>query len=124
MTGKITALAPNGEYTNKFGKLTTKTLVSFADGKQYTFGSLGDFKHKVGDEIQYEVTSEQYGNAKLIIEFNQKPNMMQGKSNDTHLSILRQVAFKGAIEMCIHDKITPEQVERTTEYFFTNILNK
>jgi len=121
MTGKIVALTPNGEYTNKFGKLTTKTKVTFADGKQYTFGSLGEFKFKVGEEIKYEVTNEEYKNAKVIYE---KPETLNSKGFNTNQSILRQVAFKGAIELCTSGKITLEQIERTTEHFYTKILNK
>ncbi len=120
MTGKIVALTPNGEYTTKFGKLTTKTKVTFADGKQYTFGSIGEFKFKVGEEIKYEVTNEDYKNARVIYD---KPETFN-KPLNTNQSILRQVAFKGAIELCTSNKITLEQIERTTEHFYTKILNK
>lgn len=120
MTGKIVALTPNGEYTNKFGKLTTKTKVTFANGDQYTFGSIGEFKPKIGEEIKFEITNEQYKNAKLVFE---KPETFN-KPLNTNQSILRQVAFKGAIELCTSGKITLEQIEKTTEYFYTKILNK
>jgi hypothetical protein len=120
-SGKIIAITPNGEYTNKFGKLTKKNLVTFADASQYTFGSIGDFKPQVGEEIKYEITSEQYKNAKLVIENNFTPSPK--KSLDTNQSILRQVAFKGAIELAVAGKIELDKIQATTEYFYTKILN-
>lgn len=121
-TGKIVAINPNGEYTNKFGKLTTKNLVTFADGSQYTFGSIGNFKPQVGEEIKFEVTNEQYKNAKVIIEQG-FTNSGPKRNFDTNQSILRQVAFKGAIELACNDKIELKKIKETTEYFYNQILN-
>ena len=121
MRGKITAISPNGEYTNKFGKLITKFKLTFADDKQYTFGfQSSECRHKVGDEIEYEVTDEKWKNAKVIID---KPNGMRSMNFDTNRSILRQVAFKGAIELACNGKITTEQIQATTEYFYNKVLN-
>lgn len=119
-TGKITALDPCGSYSNNYGTFN-KTKVTFANGTQYTFSSKGQFKNNIGDEISYEITNEEYKNAKLVRE-NPMINT-QVKSNDTHQSILKQVAFKGAIELCSNGKITLEQIKQTTEYFYTKILN-
>lgn len=121
MRGKITSISPNGEYTNKFGKLITKFKLTFADDKQYTFGfQTPECRYKVGDEIEYEVTDEKWKNAKVIVE--NKPNM-RSMNFDTNRSILRQVAFKGAIELACNGKITTEQIKGTTEYFYDKILN-
>lgn len=121
MRGKITAITPNGEYTNKFGKLITKFKLTFADDKQYTFGfQTPDCRYNIGDEIEYEVTDEKWKNAKVIID---KPNNMRSMNFDTNRSILRQVAFKGAIELACHGKINLEQIGPTTEYFYDKVLN-
>ena len=122
MRGKISSISPNGEYTNKFGKLITKFKLTFADDKQYTFGFQSpECRYKVGDEIEYEVTDEKWKNAKVIIE--NKPNM-RSMNFDTNRSILRQVAFKGAIELACHGKITMEQIVPTTDYFYDKALNR
>lgn len=121
MRGKIIAITPNGEYTNKFGKLITKFKITFADDKQYTFGFQSpECKFKIGDEIDYIVTDENYKNAKIDY---QKPSNMKPMNFDTNRSILRQVAFKGAIELACHGKITNEQIQATTEYFYDKVLN-
>lgn len=121
MRGKITAIAPSGEYTNKFGKLITKFKFTFADDKQYVFGfQTSESKFNIGDEIEYEVTNEEFKNAKIIYE---KPNVMKSMNFDTNRSILRQVAFKGAIELACNGKINLEQIGPTTEYFYNKVLN-
>jgi len=122
MRGKIVAISPNGEYTNKFGQLITKFKVTFADDKQYTFGSkTADFKSKIGDEIDYEVVNEEYKNAKIIYD---KPSNMRTMNFDTNRSILRQVAFKGAIELAANGLIKVDQIKASTEYFYNECLNK
>lgn len=46
----------------------TKYKVTFENGKQYTFFAKGDFKFAVGSEIKYEVTNEEYKNARVPLE--------------------------------------------------------
>lgn len=46
----------------------TKYKVTFKNGKQYTFFAKGDFKFAVGSEIRYEVTNEEYKNARVPLE--------------------------------------------------------
>ena len=46
----------------------TKYKVTFENGKQYTFFAKGDFKFAVGSEIKYEVTNEEYKNARIPLE--------------------------------------------------------
>ena len=59
-TGTIKDVEPNGLWNG-----LTKYKVSFADGNQYTFFAKGNFKFSVGDLITYEVTNEEYKNAKI-----------------------------------------------------------
>ena len=58
--GKITHIDPNGVWNDK-----SKYKVTFADGNQYTFFAIGDFKFSVGEIINYEVTNQEYKNAKI-----------------------------------------------------------
>lgn len=125
MRGKITGIDRNGEYITKYGGKIEKFKVTFADGRQYTFGSKGEFKHRVGDEIQYEVTNEDFKYAKIIFEPTQQVNQntMISKPLNTHESILRQVAFKGAIELASNGKISIDEIEHFTNEYF-KLINK
>ena len=109
MQSKITEVRPKGTAQLKHGTFT-KSEVFLANGNSYTFLSKGDFKKKVGDVIDYEVTNEEYGTAKLV--YNQdKPN------NDINDRIRFQVAFKGAIELAASGKIKLDEVEQFTNQF-------
>tara|TARA_R110002051_G_scaffold223836_1_gene287030 strand:+ start:1071 stop:1442 length:372 start_codon:yes stop_codon:yes gene_type:complete len=59
-TGKIKHIDPNGLWNG-----LTKYKVTFADGEQYTFFAKGNFKFKIGDDIKYEVTNQEYKNARI-----------------------------------------------------------
>lgn len=59
-TGTIKSTEPNGIWNG-----LTKYKVTFKDGLQYTFFSKGEFKFKVGDKLTYEVTNEEYKNARI-----------------------------------------------------------
>ena len=109
MQSKITEVRPKGTAQLKHGTFT-KSEVFLANGNSYTFLSKGDFKKKVGDVIDYEVTNEEYSTAKLV--YNQdKP------SNDINDRIRFQVAFKGAIELAASGKIKLDEVEQFTNQF-------
>jgi hypothetical protein len=73
-TGKIKHIDPIGSWNDK-----EKYKVTFADGNQYTFFAIGEFKFKVGDEISYEITNEQYKNARI-------PQDQYSKENATPVS--------------------------------------
>ena len=109
MQSKITEVRPKGTAQLKHGTFT-KSEVFLANGNSYTFLSKGDFKKKVGDVIDYEVTNEEYGTAKLIYT-QDKP------SNDINDRIRYQVAFKGAIELAASGKIKLDEVEQFTNQF-------
>lgn len=59
----IKKIEPNGLWNG-----LTKYKVTFTNGKQYTFFAKGDFKFSVGSEIRYEVTNEEYRNARVPLE--------------------------------------------------------
>lgn len=59
----IKKIEPNGLWNG-----LTKYKVTFTNGKQYTFFAKGDFKFSVGSEIRYEVTNEEYKNARVPLE--------------------------------------------------------
>ena len=109
MQSKITEVRPKGQAQLKHGTFT-KSEVFLANGNSYTFLSKGDFKKKVGDVIDYEVTNEEYGTAKLV--YNQDKS-----SNDINDRIRFQVAFKGAIELAASGKIKLDEVEQFTNQF-------
>lgn len=79
--GTIKSIEPNGLWNG-----LTKYRVTFADGNRYTFFAKGDFKFLVGDKLRYEVTNEEYKNARVPKEeynhedFKKKPKDLKVKS--------------------------------------------
>ena len=120
MKSKITHIEGKGTWSNTSGTFN-KYQVSLANGNSYGFLAKGEFKKKVGEEIEYEVTNKEYSTAKLIYPKPQNNFSTQSVSKplDTHSSILRQVAFKGAIELASSGKINIQEIEE-----FTNTFNK
>ena len=59
-TGTIKHIDPNGVWNG-----LTKYKVTFADGQQFTFFAKGNVKFKIGEQIKYEVTNEEYKNARI-----------------------------------------------------------
>jgi len=120
MKSKITHIDPKGTWSNTSGTFN-KYQVSLANGNSYSFLARGEFKKKVGQEIEYEVTNEQYNTAKIVYPKPQNNLNTQSVSKplDTHNSILRQVAFKGAIELASSGKINIQEIEE-----FTNTFNQ
>ena len=104
-TGKITNIVGDGTY-----KELNKWKVNIDNGDSLTFFSKKEFRKNVGDNIQYEITNEKYGIGKLAQE---KPAFV---SKDD--LILRQVAFKGAIELASSSKISLDLIEEYTNNFF------
>ena len=113
MKSKITHVESKGTWSNTSGSFN-KFQVSLANGNSYSFLAKGEFKKKVGEEIEYEITNEKYGTAKIIYP---KPQTSFSKPLDTHNSILRQVAFKGAIELAKVGKIKIEEIKEFTNEF-------
>lgn len=93
-TGKIISYKPDGTAEIK-GMTFNKFIVTFADGNDYKFLAKGEFKKQVGEEVQYQVTNQEYKNAKFVYE--EKPNFSAQSSNravSTNDSILLQVCYK------------------------------
>jgi len=98
-TGKITHIDQGGQWNG-----LTKYKVTFADGNQYTFFAKGSFKFNVGETITYEVTNEEYRNAKIPLDAykkdsgsNEQPKTNYSTSNKDEL-IIRQTCIKAAAE--------------------------
>lgn len=99
-TGKIKSVDPNGLWNG-----LTKYKVTFADGNQYTFFAKGNFKFDVGETITYEVTNEEYKNAKIPQDqYKKEAKPPQANSQPAvnfvskdHL-IVRQTCIKAAAE--------------------------
>tara|TARA_R100001460_G_scaffold66010_1_gene106389 strand:- start:1109 stop:1486 length:378 start_codon:yes stop_codon:yes gene_type:complete len=98
-TGKIKHIDENGQWNG-----LTKYKVTFADGNQYTFFAKGEFKFSVGSTINYEVTNEEYRNAKIPLEAykkdsgsNDAPNASYSTTNKDTL-IIRQTCIKASSE--------------------------
>lgn len=94
-----------------FYKEKPKWKVQLKNDGEYTFFTT--FDAKVGDNIEYMVNNEKYRTAKLLSK--------KVKKFDTNSSIIRQVAFKGAIELAANDKIQTNAIAEYTEEFY-NLL--
>jgi len=89
--GKITHISPRGEYTNASGTFN-KYQVRFDDGNEYQFLAKGEFKRKIGNDIFYSITSEEYKTARL--EY--KPQASTPPNKDQ--LIIRQSMVKAACD--------------------------
>lgn len=113
-TGKITHIDPDGQWNG-----LQKYKVTFADGLQYTFFAKGTFKRNIGEEITYEVSNEEYKNAKLLQD--QKPkNYNSSKDN----LIVRQTCIKAAAEFHAQSSTTPDDLLKTAQLMFNWVTNE
>ena len=88
--GKITHISPRGEYTNASGTFN-KYQVRFDDGNEFQFLARGEFKRKIGDDISYSITNEEYKTARL--EYN-----VENKAPNKDQLIIRQSMVKAACD--------------------------
>ena len=99
-TSTIRAIAPNGQWNGM-----DKHLVTMTDGVQYTFfvKSGEAFPKGLNEEVTFEVTNEQYKNAKLVGKTYDKPYIKpayQGTpSTNKDDLIVRQTVIKAACEL-------------------------
>jgi len=95
-TGKITYISPSGQWNG-----LEKYKVSFADGNQYTFFAKGNFKFNKGDEIKYEITNEEYKNARIPQDqYKEEPAQTNNvKFVDKNDLIIRQTCVKASSEL-------------------------
>lgn len=114
---KIKFIKKETSWTSKDGKDFNKVTVTFENGDSYGFSTPApdDFTYKVGDTIKYDITSEKYKSAKAM----GKSEFGYSKPMSTNDSIIRQVAFKGAVELASNGKINVADIEA-----FTNEFNK
>lgn len=96
----IRAIAPNGQWNGM-----DKYLVTMSDGIQYTFfvKSGEAFTKNLNEEVTFEVTNEQYKNAKFITQKptyqkTYQPNQSNQSTNKDDL-IVRQTVIKAAAEL-------------------------
>ena len=109
---RVIKVAEDGKYND-----LSKFKVKLQQGGVFTF--FGQFKAKEGEVITYQVSNEKYRTAKLLSVEGEQPSKPK---YDTSQSILRQVAFKGAIELVVSGKIDLIQIKEYTQEFH-NLLN-
>jgi hypothetical protein len=117
-TGKIKYVTPKGVWSNAHGEFN-KFRIDLADGSYYNFLAKGEFNKSVGDEIEFTVTNEEFKTAKLEVPkptYQAKPSYNASQARSTNESILRQVAFKGAIELAAKGTIHLDEVEEFYKY--------
>lgn len=107
-TGKVTSIVGDGTY-----KELNKWKVNIDNGDSLTFFSKQAFKKEVGDTINYDITNEKYNIGKLTQD---KPAFV---SKDD--LILRQVAFKGVIELVSNNKLDISDIDNYTDKFFNTL---
>tara|TARA_R110000782_G_scaffold198307_1_gene287339 strand:+ start:10506 stop:10886 length:381 start_codon:yes stop_codon:yes gene_type:complete len=118
--GKITHIDPNGVWNDK-----SKYKVTFADGNQYTFFAIGDFKFSVGEIINYEVTNQEYKNAKIpkdqykTIEPMPDSNLITTvKSYDKNDMIIKQTCLKASAEFNAQRSVGIEDLIKDAELMY------
>lgn len=123
-TGRITNVETSGTFES-YGSTLTRNKVTLATGETYTFNSKGAFKKNVGDEIEFEVVNEQYGNAKLIYNPN-KPAPQAApaqKNNDVQKFIIRQSSVASAVNFYKDKPSSEDEVldfaERIVNYIYS-----
>lgn len=123
-TGRITNVETSGTFES-YGSTLTRNKVTLATGETYTFNSKGAFKKNVGDEIEFEVVNEQYGNAKLIYNPN-KPTPQAApvqKNNDVQKFIIRQSSVASAVNFYKDKPSSEDEVldfaERIVNYIYS-----
>lgn len=110
MTGKVKSVVSNGQWNNM-----NKFQVTLEDGMSYCFFAKGEFKKNVGDDIKFEVTNAEYGNAKLVRE-NNFNNTGGGNFNTNYKSggkdqqIIRQTCVKASSEFNAQRNVDINQV--------------
>ena len=115
MRDVVVKVTPDGDYNG-----TPKYKVQLSQNGMYTF--FGKFTAKVGSEIEYNVSNPKYKTAKLV-SVSGSGSAPSKPKYDTGQSILRQVAFKGVIELISAGKIDLVETEHYTNEFH-NLLNK
>ena len=115
---KIKFIKQEQSWSSKDGKDFNKVTVTFENGDAYGFSTPApsQFNYAIGDNLNYEITSEKYKSAKALgkAEFSYNKPTAVRSTND---SILRQVAFKGAIALASKGIINLNEIEEHTNLF-------
>ena len=100
-------------------------LVTMANGEQYTFLAKGAFKKQKGDEITYEVKSEQHKTAKLVQERPQfKPQVFGAKKDDNvQVMIVRQSMYAAAMQFYQNRQGEEEEAIALGDKLIDRVLN-
>ncbi len=101
---KVIKIKEDGEYNGR-----PKWKVQTQKNGEYTFFT--NFTAKEGEIIEFTVNNEKYKTAKLLSVVS---NVYK---YDTAQSILRQVAFKGAIQLAEKDLLEVDDIEHYTNQF-------
>ena len=116
MKGKIKFIQEKGEWSNSSGTFN-KFQVTFDDGQSYQFLAKGDFKRKVGDLVEYELTNKQYGTAKLVYT---QPQATQSKD----VTISKLACLKAAAEFNAGNPLSDKvSVVEDAKYFYNWIIS-
>ena len=114
-TSQVKHIEPSGLWNgmNKF-------KVSLSNGKVLTFFAKGEFTAKVMDTINYEITNEQYGNAKLLRAETKK---YEAKPQDTQTSIIRQTCLKASAEFNAQRSVDIQDLLTDAEIMYNWVIN-
>jgi hypothetical protein len=85
-TGKITYIDSDGQWQNNYGTFN-RYKVTMADGNVYRFNAKGEFKNNIGDEVVFQVTNTEMGNAKLMQPLEQQPSKPKVLTNSNGISV-------------------------------------
>lgn len=109
--GTIKFIEYDGQWEHATGTFQ-RYKVTFTDGKSYKFSSKGEFKKQVGEQVDYEVTNEQYNTAKLVYP---KPQFQAApqRNSDTQTQIVRQSMIKAAIDYHSKDVVSLDIIKQT-----------
>lgn len=108
-TGKVREVRPNGQWNGM-----NKYQVTLEDNSSWTFFAKAEFKKAVGDEIKFEVTNAEYGNAKLVKEYMAGGGTFN-RSASKDQQIIRQTCIKAAAEFNAERTVGIEQVLQDAE---------
>lgn len=85
-TGKITFINSDGQWQNNYGTFN-RYKVTMADGNVYKFNAKGEFKHKIGDEVAFQVTNTEMGNAKLVLPLERDQPKQQTTTSSSGINV-------------------------------------
>lgn len=108
MTGRVVSVTPKGDYQLRDGKTLYKFFVSMDNGDSGEYSSVKADQDKfiVGQEVEYELSSTQYGN-KIKPVYSQgggysgggyTPSYSSG-SDDKQKMIVKQSCLKAAVDL-------------------------